>query len=64
MSLFVDKYRPKTLDDLHYHDDLSKRIRTLVSRPSAAEKQASQPRTRRRLPMAILGMDGCTAIAS
>lgn len=31
MSLFVDKYRPKTLDDLHYHAELSKRIRTLVS---------------------------------
>lgn len=31
MSLFVDKYRPKTLDDLHYHEDLSKRIRTLAT---------------------------------
>ncbi|KDN49860.1 LOW QUALITY PROTEIN: hypothetical protein RSAG8_01925, partial [Rhizoctonia solani AG-8 WAC10335] len=29
MSLWVDKYRPRTLDDLNYHSDLSKRLRSL-----------------------------------
>jgi len=31
MSLLVDKWRPKTLDDLAYHSDLSERLRALVS---------------------------------
>lgn len=31
MSLWVDKYRPRTLDDLHYHLGLSKRLRSLAS---------------------------------
>ncbi|GAA95682.1 uncharacterized protein L969DRAFT_92808 [Mixia osmundae IAM 14324] len=30
MSLFVDKYRPKQLNDLHYHHDLSRRIQALA----------------------------------
>ncbi|CAE6462287.1 unnamed protein product, partial [Rhizoctonia solani] len=30
MSLWVDKYRPRTLDDLNYHSDLSKRLRSLA----------------------------------
>lgn len=34
MSLLVDKWRPKNLDDLHYHKDLSERLRALVSPPS------------------------------
>ena len=33
MSLYVDKYRPKTLDSLSYHDDLTSRLRALVSAP-------------------------------
>lgn len=32
--LFVDKYRPKSLDELHYHQDLSDRLRSLVSQSS------------------------------
>jgi replication factor C subunit 3/5 len=31
MSLWVDKYRPRSLDDLHYHDDLSARLKSLVN---------------------------------
>ncbi|KAJ3480553.1 hypothetical protein NLI96_g8269 [Meripilus lineatus] len=31
MSLWVDFYRPKQLDGLHYHHDLSKRLRSLAS---------------------------------
>ncbi|KAK4686406.1 replication factor C subunit 3/5, partial [Tremellales sp. Uapishka_1] len=31
MSLWVDKYRPRTLDDLDYHEDLSSRLRSLAS---------------------------------
>ena len=31
MALFVDRYRPKTLDDLDYHPELSSRLRALVS---------------------------------
>jgi len=31
MSLYVDKYRPKTLDSLSYHDDLTSRLRALAS---------------------------------
>lgn len=42
--MFVDKYRPKTLNDLHYHDDLSKRIRTLVSEPPINRKKQASPR--------------------
>ncbi|KAG8698837.1 Replication factor C (RF-C) subunit [Ceratobasidium sp. 394] len=30
MSLWVDKYRPRTLDDLNYHGDLSARLRSLA----------------------------------
>lgn len=30
MSLWVDKYRPKSLDKLDYHEDISKRLRALV----------------------------------
>ncbi|KAK0523000.1 Replication factor C (RF-C) subunit [Tilletia horrida] len=29
--LFVDKYRPKSLDELHYHDGLSKRLVSLAA---------------------------------
>ncbi|KII85150.1 hypothetical protein PLICRDRAFT_45294 [Plicaturopsis crispa FD-325 SS-3] len=31
MSLWVDKYRPKTLDDLHYHHGLSARLKSLAA---------------------------------
>jgi len=31
MALLVDKYRPKTLDQLDYHPELSGRLRALVS---------------------------------
>ncbi|KAG8890787.1 hypothetical protein FRB98_004832 [Tulasnella sp. 332] len=31
MSLWVDKYRPRTLEDLHYHKDLSERLRSLAA---------------------------------
>lgn len=34
MSLWVDKYRPRQLDDLHYHEDLSARLKSLVSAPT------------------------------
>lgn len=37
MALIVDKHRPRSLDDLTFHDELSKRLRSLVSasRPEA-----------------------------
>jgi hypothetical protein len=28
--LYVDKYRPRSLDELDYHEELSERIRALV----------------------------------
>jgi len=31
MTLWVDKYRPKTLDDLHYHRSLSERLKSLAA---------------------------------
>lgn len=31
MALLVDKLRPRTLDALSYHPDLSDRLRSLVS---------------------------------
>ncbi len=31
MSLYVDKYRPKTLDALDYHHGVSARLKALVS---------------------------------
>ncbi|KAH7108233.1 P-loop containing nucleoside triphosphate hydrolase protein [Auriculariales sp. MPI-PUGE-AT-0066] len=31
MSLWVDKYRPRTLDDLHYHNELSERLKSLAA---------------------------------
>ncbi|KAH8118212.1 P-loop containing nucleoside triphosphate hydrolase protein [Phellopilus nigrolimitatus] len=31
MTLWVDKYRPHTLDDLHYHEGLSARLRSLAA---------------------------------
>ncbi|KIM68981.1 hypothetical protein SCLCIDRAFT_1208393 [Scleroderma citrinum Foug A] len=31
MSLWVDCFRPKTLDDLHYHHDLSARLKSLAT---------------------------------
>lgn len=30
MSLWVDKYRPRTLDSIDYHEDVSKRLKALV----------------------------------
>jgi len=33
MALIVDKHRPKSLDDLTYHDELSQRLRSLVCGP-------------------------------
>ena len=30
MALIVDKHRPRSLDDLTFHDELSKRLRSLV----------------------------------
>lgn len=32
MALIVDKHRPRSLDQLTYHDDLSDRLRSLVGR--------------------------------
>lgn len=29
--LYVDKYRPKALDDLQYHQGLGERLKSLVS---------------------------------
>lgn len=37
MALLVDKLRPKTLDALTYHPELSDRLRSLVSRPSTRQ---------------------------
>lgn len=34
MALLVDKHRPRSLDTLTYHHDLSDRLRSLVSRQS------------------------------
>ncbi|KAF9222631.1 P-loop containing nucleoside triphosphate hydrolase protein [Gyrodon lividus] len=31
MSLWVDRFRPKTLDDLHYHQSLSARLKSLAA---------------------------------
>ncbi|KAJ7227353.1 P-loop containing nucleoside triphosphate hydrolase protein [Mycena pura] len=31
MSLWVDKFRPRTLDDLHYHERLSARLKSLAA---------------------------------
>ncbi|ODQ59405.1 hypothetical protein WICANDRAFT_84970 [Wickerhamomyces anomalus NRRL Y-366-8] len=31
MSLWVDKYRPRTLDSIDYHEDVSKRLKALAS---------------------------------
>ncbi|EJD47250.1 P-loop containing nucleoside triphosphate hydrolase protein [Auricularia subglabra TFB-10046 SS5] len=31
MSLWVDKYRPRSLDELHYHADLSARLKSLAA---------------------------------
>ncbi|GBE88322.1 Replication factor C subunit 5 [Sparassis crispa] len=31
MSLWVDKHRPRSLDELHYHPDLGKRLRALAA---------------------------------
>ncbi|KAI9637913.1 DNA clamp loader [Dioszegia hungarica] len=31
MSLWVDKYRPRSLDDLHYHEALSARLKSLAA---------------------------------
>lgn len=33
MALLVDKHRPRSLDTLSYHDDLSERLRSLVCYP-------------------------------
>ena len=33
MALIVDKHRPRSLDQLTYHDDLSNRLRSLVGLP-------------------------------
>jgi hypothetical protein len=32
MALIVDKHRPRSLDALTYHDELSERLRSLVSK--------------------------------
>lgn len=37
MSLWVDKYRPKALDKLSYHDDLSQQLKKLVRYPSPSD---------------------------
>ena len=33
MALLVDRYRPRSLDALTFHTDLSKRLRALVREP-------------------------------
>lgn len=38
MALLVDKLRPKTLDSLSFHPELSARLKSLVSFSNKAEK--------------------------
>jgi replication factor C subunit 3/5 len=33
--LWVDKYRPKNLNDLDYHDDISRRLKSLAKNPAS-----------------------------
>lgn len=40
MALLVDKHRPRTLEALNYHKDLSDRLKSLVSRPQSSPKCA------------------------
>lgn len=37
MALLVDKYRPRTLDNLTYHPTLSSRLKSLVCIPFIQE---------------------------
>jgi hypothetical protein len=39
MALLVDKHRPRSLDALSYHPELSERLRSLVSLPRAAPRR-------------------------
>ena len=39
MALLVDKLRPRTLDALSYHPELSDRLRSLVRSPDPAEHE-------------------------
>lgn len=49
MSLLVDKWRPKNLDDLGYHKDLSERLRALVSAFTAQRERRELTLDRTRL---------------
>lgn len=31
MALFIDKYRPKLLDHMHFHEKLTRTLKALVS---------------------------------
>ena len=48
MALLVDKYRPRTLDALTYHENLSERLRLLVSHYVAASVNITDHLTRRK----------------
>jgi len=49
MALIVDKHRPRSLDNLTYHEDLSERLRSLVrgSGTTFAKVPSLTPNTRR-----------------
>ena len=38
MALIVDKHRPRSLDELTYHDELSERLRSLVCTRATEER--------------------------
>jgi hypothetical protein len=41
MALLVDKHRPRSLDDLTYHHDLSERLRSLVRHQLSSHESPS-----------------------
>ena len=50
MALIVDKHRPKSLDALTYHEELSERLRSLVlSIPPPSETQLLTVRPRHNM---------------
>jgi hypothetical protein len=54
MALLVDKHRPRSLDQLSYHKDLSERLRSLVRLlPSPKPTKLTITGTIRRLPSSL-----------
>lgn len=47
MALLVDKYRPRSLESLSYHDDLSARLKSLVFKLSGNSSLAAKIRVNR-----------------